>query len=109
MNPYHTNVSYKYHLRVPVECAAFTLCSGEFHEFDQKLPFPLSRNSPMSNEHGVIGTAQHHRKLHLRVSVECVAFTLCSGEFHDFDPGWSGAGFSEQASPYQTSVMLMEP
>ena len=101
-------VSYKYHLKVPVECAAFTLCSGEFHEFDQKLPFSLSRNSPISDDHGVIGIAQHHRKFYLRVSVECAAFTLCYGEFHDFDPVSSGAGFSEQASPDQMSMMLME-
>ena len=35
-------------------------------------------------------------------------FNLHSGEFHDYDPFSLGNGFSEQASPYPTSVVSLE-
>ena len=50
-------------------------------------------------------------KLHLRVSVQCAVFALCECEFHDFDQKLlfsSGEVSSEQASPYQTSVVSLE-
>ena len=50
-------------------------------------------------------------KYHLRVSVQCVAFTLCKCVFHDFDQKLlfsSGEVFTEQASRYQTSVVSLE-
>ena len=90
--------------RVPVECAAFTLCTGEFHDFD-----PFSSGEGFSEQVSPYHINVGSYKYHLRVSVECVAFTLCYGEFHDFDPVSSGEGFSEQASPYQTSEVLLEP
>ena len=48
---------------------------------------------------------------HLRVSDECVAFTLYSDGLHDFDPKLpfsSGEVFSEQGSPYQTGMVSLE-
>ena len=45
------------------------------------------------------------------VSVQCVAFTLCSGEFLEFYQTLmfsSGDVFSEKASPYQTGVVSLE-
>ena len=46
-----------------------------------------------------------------KVSIECVAFSLCSGDFHDFHTKLlfsSGEVFSEQASRYPTSVVSLE-
>ena len=50
-------------------------------------------------------------KHHLRVSVQCVTFTVCECVFHNFDQKLlfsSGEVFSEQASLYQTSVVSLE-
>ena len=47
----------------------------------------------------------------LRVSVQCVAFTLCECVFYDFDHKLlfsSGEVFSEEASRYQTSMVSLE-
>ena len=57
-----------------------------------------------------VGCHWNHRAP-LRVSVECVEFTLCECGFHDFAQKLlfsPGEVFSEQASPYQTSVVLLE-
>ena len=98
-----------------VEYVAFPLCSGEFHDLDQKSLISsgevISEQASPSQTSVVSFEVQNILEVPFKDPVECVASTLCECEFHDFDPKLtfsSGEVSPEQASPYQTSVASLE-
>ena len=87
-----------------------------FMIFNQKLLFSsgkvFSEQASRYQTSVVSLEAQNILKVPFKVSVQCVAFTLCECVFfHDFDQKLlfsSGGVFSEQASRYHTSVVSLE-
>ena len=90
------------------------MCEVEFHDIDQKLLFlseEVFSEQVSPYQMSVVSLeVQNIVEAPFNGPVQCVTFTLCPGAFHDFDHKLlfsSGEVFSEQASPYQTSVVSL--
>ena len=90
-------------------------CECVFHGFDQKLLLlsgeVFSEQASRYQTSDVSLETQNILEVPFKVSVQCVAFTLCEYVFYAFDQKLllsSGEVFSERASRYQTSAVSLE-